>query len=149
MRIEGRVFRKKKWWVAEISMFEIVTQGHTRSEAVEMVQDAIEELADHRFNVFVFRGRGTSFQVGSSDETALFAFLLRRQRQAQGLSLADMSQRLGFSSRNAYARYEQGKAIPTLTKLFQLLRAVNPNRDLVLTQTVLHSDCFGVLRVPG
>jgi transcriptional regulator with XRE-family HTH domain len=47
--------------------------------------------------------------------------------------LAEVSKRLGQTSRNAYARYEQGKAVPTLDKLQQLLSVVS-GRDFVLRQ---------------
>ena len=59
------------------------------------------------------------------------ALLLRRQRERQGLTLAEAAERLGQSSRNAYARYEQGKAMPTLEKLEQLLQAVAPDQRIV------------------
>ena len=104
--------------------------------AAKNKEDAIEELVNiDGFEVQVFPGRGEYFEVGSSDQAALFAFLLRRQRQARGLSLADVAKRLGLKSRNAYARYEQGKAVPTVEKLAQLLKAVNPEHEFVLKQT--------------
>ena len=98
-----------------------------------MIQEAVELLADiEGFHVSVYPGTGSQFEVGSADEAALIALLLRRQRQMHGLSLAEVSDRLGLKSRNAYARYEQGKATPSVTKLSQLLRALNPKRELLL-----------------
>ncbi|MHB1847073.1 MAG: helix-turn-helix domain-containing protein, partial [Deltaproteobacteria bacterium] len=52
-------------------------------------------------------------------------------REAHGLSLAEVSRRLGQRSRNAYARYEQGLSVPTIDKLEKLLSAVT-GRDFVL-----------------
>jgi hypothetical protein len=52
------------------------------------------------------------------------AMALRRRRVAAGLSLADAALRLGKRSRNAYARYEQGRAVPTLLQLDRLLACV-------------------------
>jgi transcriptional regulator with XRE-family HTH domain len=69
--------------------------------------------------------------VGSSDTGTLTALLLRRQREAHGLSLADVSKRLGQTSRNAYARYEQNASAPTIDKLQELLSIVT-GRDFVL-----------------
>jgi predicted transcriptional regulator len=101
-----------------------------------MVKEAIEDWANiEGFEVRVYAGKGEYFEVGSRDQGSLFAFLLRRQRQMQGLSLADVANRLGLKSRNAYARYEQGKATPTVEKLAQLLKAVNPDHDFILRQT--------------
>lgn len=37
-------------------------------------------------------------------------------------------------SRNAYARYEQGLSVPTVDKLDELLRAIAPDRPLVVGQ---------------
>jgi len=39
---------------------------------------------------------------------------------------------LGAKSRNAYARYEQGRSVPTVEKLDKLLQAVSGGRDFVL-----------------
>jgi len=36
-----------------------------------------------------------------------------------------------MNSRNAYARYEQGRAVPTIQKFAELLKAVNPSIELV------------------
>ena len=36
------------------------------------------------------------------------------------------------SSRNAYARYEQGRTVPTIQKFTELLKAVNPDVALVV-----------------
>jgi transcriptional regulator with XRE-family HTH domain len=70
--------------------------------------------------------------VGSDDVRALVALLLRRKRELSGMSLAEVASRLGIASRNAYARYEQGRAAPTIEKLCQLLHAVCPEEDLVI-----------------
>lgn len=65
----------------------------------------------------------------------LTAFLLRRARQRAGLSLAQVAERLGATSINAYARYEQGRSVPTIQKLSELFAAVMPHRDLVLVES--------------
>ena len=61
--------------------------------------------------------------------------LLRRQREKSGLSLADVANRLGAKSRNAYARYERGTSVPTIEKLDELLQAVSPDQDIVFHQS--------------
>jgi ribosome-binding protein aMBF1 (putative translation factor) len=76
----------------------------------------------------------SEFEVGSDDSRAMISLLLRRQRQKSGLSLAQAAERLGAKSRNAYARYEQGRCAPTVEKLDELLRAVAPNRDIVVRE---------------
>lgn len=98
-----------------------------------MIGDLIETMVNKQgFASRVFPANGDRFEVGSDDVRALMALLLRRKRQLSGLTLAEAAERLGISSRNAYARYEQGKTAPTIEKLCQLLHAVNPENDLVI-----------------
>jgi transcriptional regulator with XRE-family HTH domain len=61
--------------------------------------------------------------------------MLRRQREKHGLSLAEVARRLGARSKTAYARYEQGRSVPTVEKLFELLAAVAPGEEFVLQQS--------------
>jgi hypothetical protein len=86
-------------------------------------------------SVRVTAAAGSDFQVVADDTAGMISLLLRRQRQRSGLSLADAALRLGARSRNAYARYEQGRAIPTVAKLDELLKAVAPDRDLLVGES--------------
>jgi len=135
MRFAGRVFKEGRYWAIEVPLLGIVTQGRTKKEAFEMVADAIETLVNKSgFRIDVFTGKGDYFEIGSSDQGALIAFLLRRQRTKQGLSLSEVTRLLGAKSQNTYARYEQGKSVPTVSKLHQLLTAVSSS-DFVLTES--------------
>ena len=97
-----------------------------------MVKDLIETMADRGgFEVTVHVTGSHVFEIEVNDVGVLLALLLRRQREKSGLTLADVADRLGQRSRNAYARYEQGKAQPSLEKLEQLLRAVAPGQRIV------------------
>ena len=101
-----------------------------------MIVDAIETLVNKpNFSVQLFPGKGGYFEIGTSDESALTAFLLRRERMKSGLTLAEVARKLGSKSLNAYARYEQGRTAPTVSKLSQLLSAVASNKDFVLTES--------------
>lgn len=80
-------------------------------------------------------GEGEYFEVGASDESVLTALLLRRERIKWGLSLAEVVRKLGSRSLNTYARYEQGRSVPTVPKLSQLLAAVASRKDFVLTES--------------
>jgi predicted RNase H-like HicB family nuclease len=133
MRFQGRVKKDGRFWLVEIPAFDAVTQGRTKREALEMAKDLIETMADtRRFEVTVYSsGRGETFEVGANSTGILLALLLRRQRERQGLTLAEAAERLGQRSRNAYARYEQGKAMPTVEKLEQLLKAIAPDQEIV------------------
>lgn len=135
MRFEGTLRRSGRWWLAEVPVFDAITQGRSRQEALGMVADWFATMVDRRGFVLDVRVTGPRrFEVGSADSRAMISLLLRRQRQRSGLSLAEASRRLDAKSRNAYARYEQGVCVPTIEKLDELLRAVAPDRDLVLGQ---------------
>ncbi len=132
MRVEGRIRRDGKWWAVEVPLLNLFTQGRTKKEAFEMVVDAVRLLADDdSLEIDLYPRGGESFELGS-DKAAFYGLLLRRQRQALGLSLRDVSERMGMKSRNAYARYEQGRAIPTIQKFAELLKAVNPKVEIVV-----------------
>ena len=143
MRLQGKVYKDGKFWLAEIPMLDAMTQGYTKKEACVMVKDLIETLVNRpEFSVDVHPvKRGNSalnhcdIEVSSSDTRAMISLMLRRQREKSGLSLSEVAQRLGVQSRNAYARYEQGTSVPTLEKFDQLLKAVSPDSDFVMYQT--------------
>ena len=138
MQFHGRVYRDGKFWLAEVPTFDAMTQGRTRREALVMVADLLESLANRpRFKVQIHPGKGTDFEASSADTRTLISLLLRRQRERSGLSLAEAAKRLGAKSRNAYARYERGVSVPTVQKLADLLRAVAPETDLALEQRIV------------
>ena len=136
MRFAGRVFRVAGYWAVEVPILEVVSQGRTRKDALAMIADAVESLANRPgFTLSVFPGKGEYFEVGSEDQATLTALLLRRARQRSGLSLSQVARRLGVTSTNAYARYEQGRSIPTVQKLSQLFAAVSSHRDFVVGES--------------
>jgi len=132
MRFEGRIEKDGRYWLVEIPAFDALTQGRTKREALEMAADLLETMAGAPgFKVTVFPGGRETFEVGANRTRVLLALLLRRQRERQGLTLAEAARRLGQRSRNAYARYEQGKAMPTVEKLEELLEAIAPDQKIV------------------
>lgn len=136
MRFVGRVFKSGRYWAIEVPILGVTTQGRTRKEAFLMIADAVETLINKPgFKLIVFPGKVEYFEVGANDEAALTAFLLRRARIRSGLSLSEVSKRLGASSLNTYARYEQGRSVPTVPKLTALLAAVASQKDFVFTES--------------
>jgi predicted RNase H-like HicB family nuclease len=136
MRFSGRVFKSGRWWVIEAPILGVTTQGRTKKDAFLMIADAIEALVDKPgFQARVFPGKGDYFEIGANDQATLVAFLLRRVRTRSGRSLADVAKRLGVRSINAYARYEQGRSVPTVSKLTALLAAVAAPKDFVLDES--------------
>lgn len=136
MRFAGRAFKSGKYWAVEVPILDVFTQGRSLRDAHAMIADAIEALVNRPgFSVKVFAGRDGEFEIGASDEAALTALLLRRARIRSGLTLAEVAARLGEKSLNGYARYEQGRANPSIKKLSQLYAVVGRTGDFVLGES--------------
>lgn len=136
MRFSGITSRDGRFWLAEIPLLDAITQGRSKREVLPMVKDLVESLVGRPgFSAHVHPLPHGDFEVSVSDIRPVIGLLLRRQRARSGLTLQEVAERLGASSRNTYARYEQGTSQPTLEKLNQLLHAVAPDQDLVLHQS--------------
>lgn len=136
MRLAGRVSRQGRFWAIEVPILGVFTQGRSRADAFAMIVDAVQELVDRKgFHVAVHPGDGEAFELGSNEPAALTALMLRRLRSRAGLTLAEVAERLDAKSLNAWARYEQGRAVPTIAKLSELFAAVAPGRDFVITES--------------
>ena len=132
MRFEGKVSKSGKQWLAAIPALDAITQARSRVGAYAMAKDLVETMADsRRFVVTVHRLPADRFEISANDVKVLVALLLRRQREKSGLTLAQVAARLPQKSRNAYARYERGDAVPTIEKLEELLDAVAPGKEFV------------------
>ncbi len=131
----GKIFRSNTspMWLAEAPIIGVYTQGRTRAEAEEMLVDAVQEVV-HRpgFSASLTKLDGDAVLIDANEPVALAAYVLKYQRETHGLSLADVAKRLGASSRNAYASYEQGRTEPTLSKYRELLKAVAPEAALIV-----------------
>jgi DNA-binding XRE family transcriptional regulator len=131
MHKEGRL------WVVEVPILGAMTQGRSRKEAYMMTADLVETLAGRPgFKVEVHPVGKTELELSVNDVRVLVALMLRRMREASGLTLAEAARRLGARSRNAYARYEQGSSVPTIEQLNRLIAAVSPGRDFVIRQSL-------------
>jgi transcriptional regulator with XRE-family HTH domain len=136
MRFAGRAFKSGRYWAAEVPILDVFTQGRSLHDAHAMIADAIEALVNRPgFAICIFEGKNCEFEIGASDEAALTALLLRRARVRSGLTLAAVAARLGEKSINGYARYEQGRAIPSIKKLSQLYAAVGRNGNFVVGES--------------
>lgn len=133
MRFRGMLHRDGKHWLAEVPVFDAMTQGRTRGEALDMIADWFASMAGRsRRAVRIVNVRGAEFEIAAIDTRPMISLLLRRQRQKSGLSLAAVAERLGAKSRNAYARYEQGTTVPTVEKLAELLHAIAPDCEILV-----------------
>ncbi len=133
MRFAGQVNKDGRYWPISVPILGVYTQGRSLKDAYFMIAAAIESLVYlDGFKIIVHPGENGHFEIEASDTAALIAFMLKQERLSSGLSLLQVAERLGMKSHNAYARYEQGRSVPTVAKLAELYAAVSPNRDLIL-----------------
>lgn len=134
MRFEVVLKKEGSFWLIAAPVLDVMTQGRTRKEACEMLKDAVEMLIDKKDFVVTLHiaRRGAEIYLSANDRDQLIALMLRRQRQKYGLTLQELAKRLGAKSVNAFARYEQGKARPTVAKLLELMAAIDPHLVPVL-----------------
>lgn len=131
----GTITKQGAWWAADVDAAGVHTQGKTKAAAEAMLLDAIRELVNRPDLELEASALGDGrVLIEASDPAALTALVLRYQRSASQLSLADVSERLGKKSRNAYARYEQGDSVPTVDKLIELLGVVAPGVVLAFVE---------------
>lgn len=103
---------------------------------MKMIADMLESLVNKDdFKVKVYKEKKDSFEVGPSEPKHMVSLLLQRKRELSGLLLAQVASKLGMKSRNTYARYEEGRSVPSVEKLNELLNAVCPQRDIVITES--------------
>lgn len=136
MKLEGCIWRDRKtgFWVVSVPLLDISTQGRTQTGAITLIEDAIQLEAEKkglRIHAEMGKEEG-SIHVSANKPDLLIAFLLRRQRTCHGLSVRDVALRMDSKSPTAYAQYEQGKRSPTLGKLQELLRAIDPSLEPIL-----------------
>lgn len=142
MELEGKIWKdtESSWWLVEISFLDVMTQGRTRKEALDMIKDAVMELlkdsyedsVSKQFHLSVALYENGIIGMGASDEKLLFALGLKRQRLRSGSTIRDVSERLKSKSPNAYARYERALVRPSIEKYAELLHAANPDRRPLL-----------------
>jgi DNA-binding XRE family transcriptional regulator len=139
MMLIGRIAKERgPWWSAHCEIVGAFTQGRSRKDARAMLADCIETKVNHPgFKVIVteLAADGVdaySVFVDAEPLSLLAAEVLKYQRERHQLSLADVAKKLGASSRNAYASYEQGRTEPSISKFRQLLAAVAPELALVV-----------------
>lgn len=141
MELEGKVWKDagSSWWLVEISFLDVMTQGKTRKEALEMFKDAVMELLkdsykehlNKHFQLTINLYEDGIVGIGATDDKLLFALGLKRQRLRSGSTIRDVSKRLN-SKANAYARYERAQSRPSIEKYAELLHAANPRRRPLL-----------------
>jgi predicted RNase H-like HicB family nuclease len=140
MELEGRIWKSKNHWLIEVPSLNVMTQGETREEALEMAADAVMEYFLYYFEssvgkddkVIVNDYKKGVIGITSTNNKLLLALSLRRQREKSGLTVREASERMGSSSPNAYAQYEKGRTRISLDQYEKLLQAANPFQHSLL-----------------
>ena len=133
MKLEGNIFKDGKFWLAEIPLLDLLTQGHSRKEAYVMAKDVvISALNKPTVKITLEKGPDDTFFISASDSRELIALMLKQLRRKQGFTVRQASAQMGSSSPNAYGVYEQGRSAPTLEKLEELIGVVEKGRTLLL-----------------
>ncbi len=138
MMLLGRIAKQEgPFWSADVETIGAFTQGKSRVEAFDMLASLVRlQVAHEGFDVTIAEvgtdaDGATIVRVESKQPALLAAQVLKYQREIHKLTLSDVAKKLGASSLNAYAAYEQGKREPSLSKYLELLAAVAP--ELALT----------------
>lgn len=137
MMLSGRLFEECGGWSIDCDIVGVYTQGPTREIALANLAEAIEMVVEQDgFKVTVTETGQVDAEVeivfvDPSNPSALLAGVLRQQRGRNGLSLSDVASKLGASSVDEYAAYEEGKADPSISRFSEFLAVVAP--DFVLT----------------
>ena len=130
MILEATQTKSGRWWAIEIPALEAFTQARSRGDALRMAAAVVDDLAGRPLGTLA-RFDKNRILIEAQDTAGLVALVLRQKRSRAGLTLHEMANRLGTTSPNAYARYEQGRAMPSAAVLDRLLRAVD-GRGLIL-----------------
>jgi predicted RNase H-like HicB family nuclease len=134
MEIQGKIRKSKGFWLIEVPSLDMMTQGKSKEEALEMIKDAIEQYIDYYFDikkgleVKINRYKKNIIGVATTDNAILLSLSLRRQREMSGSTVREAAERLGSKSPNAYAQYENGKKQVSLDQYEKLLYAANPSQ---------------------
>ena len=134
MEFEGKVWKDGKFWLIEVPALNVMTQGTTKKEVLEMAQDAVFGLIECYFKSEMGKNFAVTINdyeegiigITANDAKLLLALSLRRQREKSGFTVREASERLGSKSPNAYAQYEKGRINISLDKYESLLMAANP-----------------------
>lgn len=154
MLIPGEMVKEGAYYSAiMIDSIGAYGEGRSRRTACDALVEMVHAVASsHRsldgFKASVVDTGETTIYLSANDPARLLSLLLRHQRTACHLSLADVAVATGAKSRNGYAQYEQGTTEPSIAKLQQLLDvvapgfalAVIPRASQVLSPHIDHGD---------
>ena len=138
MNFVGRILKPKKGegsWEVRIPDLGIFTEGKSRKDAHAMALDAIKTVVDEKgIQIEIHPLAGGHFILSANNPTPLIARWLYRLRVKNHLTVRQAAERLGATSPEAWARYESGRASPTIEKLSELVHAIDPGMKVTFKE---------------
>ncbi len=132
MKLEGRVWKDHKFWLVELPLLDLLTQGKSKKNALFMIKDAVELLInDKSFSCKIIPTKDKTFYLDTEEIDLLIPLILKRLRERNNLSIREVAERLGHKSHTAYARYETGKVKASLDKFVECVKVIDEH-DLIL-----------------
>ncbi len=125
MQLQGRVWKDGGMWVIECPTLRAVTQGTSRKDALAMMVDWVQTTIDSpTFPIEIALTSKNEFAMRFEDPKPIVALMLSQNRNAAGLSLKEVADRIKAKSRTAVGQYETGNHDPGFVKTQQLLKAM-------------------------
>ena len=126
MILKGKVWKDGKFWLIECKELGVLTQGHSKTEAFEMMADWVHTaLDDSSVNIEFTEGtRDGVFEIRFSDVQKVYALLIKYARESQDLTFSDVARRLKLRSRSNAKHYESGKNSMTIGTFHKVMRAL-------------------------
>lgn len=126
MELIGKITKDGKFWLAEVEGLDIMTQGKTRKDALMMIKDAIELVADVKgFSVTVKDLGDNLFSIEPSDEKVLYGLSIKRLRSKMHIAREDLAEALEQTSTTTIARYERYESKPKTEQYSRMLSKMN------------------------
>ena len=136
MKVWGEIYKDKKTglFVIKLPIVEAITQDDTVEGAVEAIREVIE-LYDENLTFSLTLHDNKSFYLTTDDTKSFLALVIKKQREAQGISLSSVAEKLGYSSRNSVYDYESGKTEPTFKKFSDLLGSLDLDLEINIVKS--------------
>lgn len=126
MLLSARIWKSEtsEFWLAECAALCVVTQGESRDDAREMLDDAIATvLPELEFQSVWLDAESGKLALDVKDARAALAAIIERNRSEKDLTYAEVAERIGNDSANSVYAYEKGKRTASIETLDKLLSA--------------------------
>ena len=95
MKLEGRVWKDHKFWLVELPLLDLLTQGKSKKNALFMIKDAVELLInDKSFSCKIIPTKDKTFYLDTEEIDLLIPLILKRLRERNNLSIREVAERL-------------------------------------------------------